>query len=109
MADSYGFRAVYFWQPVVYTKPVRSEQEATHAGARPRLAAFLRQVYSEVSRRRGELGDRVFFDISDTFADTQEAVYLDFCHLGERGNKAVAVRMAKELVPILREGGAGKP
>jgi lysophospholipase L1-like esterase len=112
LAREYGFRPIFFWQPVITTKQVLTVDEqrwdkdyTTDPEARRRLyAAILGE-----RRRRCEIADAVdTVDLSALFDDCTAPVYIDLYHSSEAGNAAVAEAM---LAPIaaaataLRQGG----
>lgn len=42
-----------------------------------------------------------FHDLSLSFADVGEPVYVDWCHLGESGNAIIAKRVAKDVLGLI--------
>jgi hypothetical protein len=80
LAATYGFRAEFFWQPLLYTKPVvEGEQDAlTVFGATPEA------WYAETAEARRHLKPPVI-DLSDVLDDVDEPLFVDFDHTNERG------------------------
>jgi len=102
LADFYGFSPLFFWQPVITTKRIKSadelrweSDETGDVEKRRRLFAAIIEEY----RRHPELaaaGDVV--DLSALFDDRAEPVYIDFYHLSEAGNAAVAEAMLPAII-----------
>ncbi len=97
LAREFDFGPVFFWQPVITTKKVKTADEHrwecdyTHnPDARSRL------YHAIVGERRStpELAQAIdTVDLSALFDDWAEPVYIDLYHLSEAGNAAVAEAM----------------
>jgi hypothetical protein len=97
LAAEFGFIPVFFWQPAITTKEVKTADEQrwecdyTHdPAARTRLYGAI------ISERRNnpelaQAADAV--DLSALFDAWTEPVYIDLYHLSETGNAAVAEAM----------------
>lgn len=98
LAERYGFHALFFWQPTVFSKRARSEDEAAAA----RLRADFEALYRSSARRvRSELAGQVV-DLSDAFGEDPAPVFFDFCHVNEAGNQRLAARIAPYVQAALR-------
>jgi lysophospholipase L1-like esterase len=111
LGESYGFKTLFYWQPVIYGKPSLSEYEKDLRGSR--LAAdmepFFRQAYGLVNEASADIGKTVrFHNIAALFADVSEPVYIDWAHLSERGNALVAARMIEDIAPLLERGAVSR-
>jgi lysophospholipase L1-like esterase len=97
LGESYGFRPIFFWQPVITSKRVKTADELFFEAEFTRDLAARRRLYDAVIaayRRHPELSaaaDAV--DLSRLFDDHVEPVYIDLYHLSETGNAAVAEAM----------------
>ena len=97
LARAYGFEALFFWQPVLASKKVKSKDEqkwertaARDIAQRRRLVAAAHDAF----RRHPDLKDASdVLDLSSLFDDEAEPVYLDFSHLSETANDTVAEAM----------------
>ena len=106
LAQSYGFRPLFFWQPVLVTKRVKTADEAffeteftTDLPARRRLYTAIIEEW----RCHPELaGAADVFDLSRLFDEHEEPVYIDLYHLSESGNAAVAEAMLPAVATALR-------
>ena len=97
MAEAYGFRALFYWQPVITTKRVKTadeqffESEFTgNLGARRELFAA---IIEERRRHPALTGAADAIDLSRLFDDRPEPLYIDLFHLAEAGNAEVAEAM----------------
>ena len=101
LARAYGFHALFFWQPVLASKKVKSKNEqrwettaCRDIGKRRQLVAAAHDAF----RRHPELkGAADVVDLSSLFDDEAKPVYLDFSHLSETGNVTVAEAMLPTL------------
>jgi lysophospholipase L1-like esterase len=97
LGREYGFQPIFFWQPVITTKQLKTldeqrwDRDYTSDSVRRRL---LYEAIIAEQRRRPELvnaSDTI--DLSGLFDDWAEPVYIDLYHLSEAGNATVAEAM----------------
>jgi lysophospholipase L1-like esterase len=97
LASEFGFRPIFFWQPVIATKRVKTADEARWEGDYTKDPAARRALYAAiVAARRGSAelaGAADAVDLSALFDDRADPVYIDLYHLSEAGNAAVAEAM----------------
>jgi len=97
LASEFGFRPIFFWQPVIATKRVKTADEARWEGDYTKDPAARRELYTAiVAARRGSAelaGAADAVDLSALFDDRAGPVYIDLYHLSEAGNAAVAEAM----------------
>jgi hypothetical protein len=98
LAEQYGFKYVFFWQPMLFAGHKRlTEEEATlrrHYSSR--LEGTDVQYRLMASRLRSGTPPH-FCDISDAFDDVRDTIYIDFVHVDPDGNRLIAQRMYAEL------------
>lgn len=97
LAREYGFQPMFFWQPVITTKKLKTtdeqrwENDYTRDPARRQLLYYAiiaqRRCYTELLNASDTI------DLSALFDDWAEPVYIDLYHLSEAGNAAVAEAM----------------
>ncbi|OJW23745.1 MAG: hypothetical protein BGO49_00470 [Planctomycetales bacterium 71-10] len=94
LADRYGFRPVFAWQPSLFDKapqtPLERDEAAKYAWLAPAFAA----TGAELDRRDGLKARADFLDLRGLFRDAPETVFTDHCHTTERANAIVADRLA---------------
>jgi hypothetical protein len=97
LASEFGFRPIFFWQPVIATKRVKTADEQRWENDYTKDPAARRALYAAiVAARRGsaELADAAdAVDLSALFDDWTDPVYIDLYHLSEDGNAAVVEAM----------------
>jgi hypothetical protein len=97
LAGEYGFRPIFFWQPVITTKKFKTRDERRWVDDYtndPERRHLLYHAIIDERRRRAELieaSDTI--DLSALFDDWTEPLYIDLYHLSEAGNAAVAEAM----------------
>lgn len=110
LSKSYGFKFLCYWQPVIYTKEQLTPYESKSLDLDfnyPGMKEFYLETYGQM-RRRGEelkaLG--TVYDISSIFRDVRDPIYVDFNHMGEKGNSVIARRMVEDFLRV--QGANGK-
>ena len=98
LGRGFGFKALYYWQPVVFDKasltPYEREEAEKFAWAR----GFLGEVY-EAIRASSELrSERRFHDLSRLFADSEDLIFIDYCHTTEAANDRIADVIARDVL-----------
>jgi lysophospholipase L1-like esterase len=106
LAREYGFRPMFFWQPVITTKRYKTPDEQRWEKDYTRDPTRRRELYNAIvaeRRSRPDLADALdTFDLSALFDDRMEPVYIDLYHLSETGNTAVAEAMLPAIFTALR-------
>ena len=104
LADEYGFRPIFFWQPVITTKKFKTPDERRWVDDYTNDPERRRLLYEAIigeRRRRPELVEASdIIDLSALFDDWTEPVYIDLYHLSEAGNAAVAEAMLPAVAQI---------
>jgi lysophospholipase L1-like esterase len=121
LAGAYGFRPLFFWQPVITTKRDKTADERFFEAEFTSDLDVRRKLFAAVidaRRRHPELaaGDAAI-DLSRLFDDRPDPVYIDLYHLSEAGNAAVAEAMLPAVATALatvatrhpRESESGSP
>lgn len=97
LAETYGFKPLFFWQPVITTKKVKTADELKWENSLSASIAARRRFFAAVLeeyRTHPDLkGAPDAADLSAAFDDRAEPVYIDICHLSEEGNAAIAEAM----------------
>lgn len=111
LGKAYGFRAVFVWQPVIFTKshliPFEQEERQKYAWA----ADLFTRVRTAMEKSPELAAESAFFDLSDIFRDTDSLVFLDFCHTTEQANATIASELVSRilkagvLTPVLQSSG----
>ncbi len=96
LSRHYGFRYRAYWQPVVFSKPDPSPYEQKQSDKMEHVRAFYLDVYRRVAADSALRANPHFHDLSGVF-DGAGPVYLDFCHITERGNGIIARQMYEDL------------
>jgi lysophospholipase L1-like esterase len=106
LSRSYGFTSLFYWQPVIYTKQNLTEYERQSLELDvhyPGMKEFYLDTYAALRKSSAGLDKRVaFHDISSIFSDVHEPIFVDFNHMGGKGNSFIARRMAEDFVSCLR-------
>lgn len=109
LAREYGFKAVFFWQPTIYSKKILSPDEerwrltGTRRPGRgaPAFAEEYR-TFNDVFRERMKTS-RVdgLIDLSGIFESERSTIFIDRFHISEVGNGKVAEAMLPALQAAL--------
>lgn len=107
LATQYKFRALFYWQPTVlqkknltaYEKTLLDEQSNAEKDLLMKTYALMR-LNPKVHR-----GERASISyLGDIFSNVSEPLYVDWCHLGEKGNQLVADRILPDVLALLIGG-----
>lgn len=102
LANTYGFKYVFFWQPNIFEKKNLSHSEQVQADIMKTEGVFFHKAYDAMRAAKVEdKSDGHFYDISTIFADETKPLYFDFCHMGEEGYHAVAAHMIDPVMDTL--------
>lgn len=96
LSRHYGFRYRVYWQPVVFSKRDPSSYERTQIDKMAYVRSLYLDVYARVAADSAMRANPHFRNLSDIF-DGAGPVYLDFCHVSERGNGIIARRLYEDL------------
>jgi len=109
LSRSYGFTSLFYWQPVIYTKQNLTEYERQSLELDvhyPGMKEFYLDTYAALRKSSAELDkSAAFHDISSIFSDVREPIFVDFNHMGGKGNSFIARRMAEDFVRRLSVNG----
>jgi hypothetical protein len=97
-ADSFAVR--FYWQPVGFTKHIRTHYEQQAMRADAYLAPFHARVVAHLRASPLVRPGRVR-DLSALLDTVAAPLYVDFVHLGEAGNRRVAAAIAADLAPLV--------
>ena len=101
LARDFGFRALFFLQPVVFTKRHLSADEQRGANENGFMREFFERAYDLMRKDGGLSANPRFHDISALFESVEAPLYFDFVHISERGNEMVAEAMLPEVDRVL--------
>ncbi len=99
LGRAHGFQTLFYWQPNAARKNPKTPFELTCTHG---VDAFARIVYQRVAADPVLQKHPNFHNLADVFADEPEPLFVDCCHLGERGNDLIAQRMLGDVVTRLR-------
>lgn len=92
LAESYGFEAVFIWQPDAYT---------TEGGDAERFATQDREGFGNAYRDATELVGAPVINLADSLNGVTDAVFFDDVHTNELGAQIVAKAIYPHLQPHL--------
>lgn len=117
VADANGITALYFWQPIAYHKNTLSESEKgvldlsddpERGGTAGFWRDYMRSVDAALDKQFSDQDN--YHDISDTYAESTESLFMDLCHTNPHGYAMVAERMLPYITTALdqRLGARGR-
>lgn len=109
LAESYGFRCIFVWQPTIWTgdKPLTDFEERVHEGGSGAFRWSADPAFRELLINSYELYESSveslvnYHSFSGLFDQTTEELYTDFC--GVHVNAAANEMIADELIRIILE------
>jgi lysophospholipase L1-like esterase len=97
LSRGYGFRPLFFWQPIIFTKRAMVQVEREEAQKYAWTEPMFRAVFERI-RTSAELANNpAFHDLSGIFDGTEGLVFIDYCHTTEAANERIAAAMADRL------------
>jgi len=97
LAREHAFRPLFFWQPVITTKELKTPDERRWTNDYTNDPARRQDLYGAVVVERRQCRELLdlpgVVDLSALFDDWRDPVYIDLYHLSEAGNAAVAEAM----------------
>ncbi len=109
LSESYGFKCLFYWQPMVYLKKHLSEYERNSLDLDfnyPGMKEFYLNTYNVMQQQAaGMKNDNSFRDISSIFSDIHDPIYVDFNHMGDKGNSLIAKRIAEDFTQLMKMNG----
>ncbi len=104
LGRSYGFRPIFFWQPIVFTKPVRVALEEAEVARYSWTQRMFAEVYARTRESATLRADPSFHDISRMFAGTETLVFIDYCHTTETANALIAAAITQRVIEARASG-----
>ncbi|HEV3111272.1 MAG TPA: SGNH/GDSL hydrolase family protein [Candidatus Binataceae bacterium] len=99
LGKQFGFRCLFFWQPVIFFKNSLTPYERKFIGD-PGQEKFFLATYRRMAAAAPGGGVR---DFSGIFKDKNETYFTDAWHPTESGDAMIADRMAGDVAPVLAE------
>ncbi|HET7600960.1 MAG TPA: SGNH/GDSL hydrolase family protein [Gemmatimonadales bacterium] len=102
LGRQYGFASLAYWQPTVFDKATLTGYETAERGKARAFEPFFRETYAALRRSPLARGaEPLVRDLGATVSSVREPVFVDWVHLGERGNALVARRIADDVAGAL--------
>ena len=96
----HGFKTLFYWQPVVFTKDTLTFYEQEIANGPNGMRRYYEEAVTAAKTQLSNVDE--FHDISDVFSGDPKPYFIDSVHITGAGNEIVARRMLKEVVPIVQ-------
>lgn len=103
LANQYNFKVYNFLQPMIYLNKPLTNHEETMAKSNGHFEKLYISTYKNIRQNQELQKDTTFIDISAMFANDQNTIYTDFCHIAERGNDSIAKNIFSFLQSPLSE------
>ena len=105
LAASYKFKYQFYWQPTMFGKNKLSEYEKAEYEDQKHLEKVYKETYRIVREKTTSLrDDKSFHDLSDIFLHEEAPIYIDWMHLSEQGNAAIARAIADKVSHLFQRG-----
>lgn len=105
IADGYGVRVFFVWQPHIMGKAIYTPEEEAILGRMATERAGFSALYGEVDdilrQRVADEGLENILILSDLFADDERTIFHDLVHITEVGNDIVAEAILYEIEQAL--------
>jgi hypothetical protein len=103
LAAEYGFEVRFYWQPAVWDRRSPTAFEADRAAdLGPLCPDVRRRIGDRLVRWGEEPGGLAVASLASALDAAEGCVFLDACHVTERGNELIARRIVEDVLPLLR-------
>ncbi|MEW5819052.1 MAG: SGNH/GDSL hydrolase family protein [Cyanobacteriota bacterium] len=99
----YGFKTLFYWQPSIFCKKELSKYEQKQLAKEKYLQDFHDKVYNKIKSLAMLNSKANFTNLSDIFYNSKEELFIDYSHITENGNKAIAEKIAEDVLKIIKE------
>jgi hypothetical protein len=108
IADANNIKTIYFWQPIAYHKKHLTENEkgvldlaedAERGGGLTFWQGYMDSVKQGLAQRFADWEN--FYDISDTYDESTESLFMDLCHTNQKGYRMVAEKMLPYIKAVI--------
>jgi hypothetical protein len=102
LAKTYRFKYFFYWQPTIFQKANLNDYERSEYNKRQYLEFFFKKTLNALSKKvkEGFFVKYNFRDLSLVFLSEKYPIFIDWCHLSERGNAIIAQEMIKDILPL---------
>lgn len=97
LAEMYDFEPVFIWQPSIFTKELLTEYEREELARESHARLLMLSAHNQLLKKRENADGLPVYDFTGIFDDMEEPLFIDFCHLAEKGNQLVADEIFKRL------------
>lgn len=101
LAKEFGFQALFYWQPTLFSKPELSSYEKKQYENALAIKQFAGLVNEELFQENLQFENILFRNLTPIFNFQDTPVYIDWCHVGENGNILISQEIINDLVPVL--------
>jgi len=96
LENQFRFKSFFFLQPTLYTKQTLSETELSSEYSRQfKYAYYENSLFDSVAVHTN---NEYFFDLRETFDNTNETIFIDDHHTYSKGNKIIAENIFNRLI-----------
>lgn len=100
LSEEYDFETLFYWQPVIFTKKRLTDYEIGEKEKKEYVEPIYHATRRHIAESRPLAHHENFADISNIFDAVEEPIYIDFCHLAEKGNRMIAEIMARDALSL---------
>ena len=99
----YNFKSFFFWQPNLLSRSglISEDEKQIISNNSPVFVQTQTEVYKKAKKNfLNREKERVFF-MGDIFNESNETIYIDYCHVGPEGNEIISEFIYKSIVDFL--------
>ena len=102
LGREYGFRCLFYWQPVIFGKTKRTSFESEEAARFAWAEAMFRAVNAALGTSAELRKNPNFHDLSNQFATADSLLFIDYCHTTEIANDQLAATIVPDVESLLK-------
>ncbi|MHC4945234.1 MAG: SGNH/GDSL hydrolase family protein [Planctomycetota bacterium] len=100
-----NFRALFYWQPIIFMKDHLTTYESGAVGPEGNeIRGLFLETCERIAASEFLNGSGIFHDLSYFFQSVEEPLFIDWCHVAEKGNEMLADRIAADVRAAFDQG-----
>jgi len=98
----YGFKTLFYWQPIILTKDDYTPYES-HIASVGESYFHGKSIFVQLRKLISNIKENDFHDLSEILSGYQRPFYIDYFHIDELGNEILGRKIANDVLEIVKK------